>query len=137
MQLLFSFNGRINRGRFWLGALFQILLACACFGLLYVLKLLMPGTATEGGFNASGVEAIPYLVLMFGWFIAAVWSGLCLGVKRYHDRDKSGAWVLIQFVPVIGPLWYLVEAGCLAGTPGPNRFGGNPLTGTEISNVFA
>ena len=97
----------------------------------------MPGTATEGGFNANGAASIPYLVLMFGWIVAMVWSGVCLGVKRYHDRDKSGAWILIQFVPVIGVFWYFIEAGCLAGSPGPNRFGGNPLTDAAVSNVFA
>ena len=49
-------------------------------------------------------------------------------VKRWHDRDKSGWWVLINFVPVVGPLWALVECGFLRGTLGDNRFGPDPLT---------
>ena len=137
MRLLFSIHGRINRGRFWLGVLLQMLAVCAVFVAFYVLRMLMPDTARDGGFSANGVESIPYLVLMLGWTVAMAWSGVCLGVKRYHDRDKSGAWVLIQLVPIVGPFWYLIEAGMLAGTPGPNRFGGDPLTDAAVSNVFA
>jgi len=48
-------------------------------------------------------------------------------VKRYHDRDKSGWWVLIIFLPVIGALWYLIECGFLRGTDGNNAYGPDPL----------
>ena len=44
-------------------------------------------------------------------------------IKRFHDRDKSGWWVLIGLIPLIGPLWLLIELGFLKGTDGPNRFG--------------
>jgi uncharacterized membrane protein YhaH (DUF805 family) len=44
-------------------------------------------------------------------------------IKRFHDRDKSGWWVLIGLIPVIGAIWLLIELGFLKGTPGPNRFG--------------
>jgi uncharacterized membrane protein YhaH (DUF805 family) len=45
-----------------------------------------------------------------------------IGIKRFHDRDKSGWWVLIAFVPIIGWIWYLIECGFLPGTDGPNRY---------------
>jgi uncharacterized membrane protein YhaH (DUF805 family) len=48
-------------------------------------------------------------------------------IKRFHDRDKSGWWVLIGLIPLIGAIWLLVELGFLKGTPGPNRFG-TPVT---------
>ena len=44
-------------------------------------------------------------------------------IKRFHDRDKSGWWVLVTLIPIIGAIWILVELGFLKGTPGPNRFG--------------
>ena len=44
-------------------------------------------------------------------------------IKRFHDRDKSGWWVLIGLIPIIGGIWLLIELGFLKGTPGPNRFG--------------
>lgn len=48
-------------------------------------------------------------------------------IKRWHDLDKSGWWVLINFIPIVGGLWCLVECGFLKGTVGPNRFGPDPL----------
>jgi hypothetical protein len=48
-------------------------------------------------------------------------------IKRFHDRDKSGWWVLIWLIPIIGAIWLLIELGFLKGTPGPNRFG-SPVT---------
>lgn len=123
VNLLFSAQGRINRGRFWLGVLLQVVWMGAAVALFMLLQMLMPSTSVDGGFKADGIESVPYLLIMFGTCVAMVWSGICLGVKRYHDRSKSGAWILVQFIPLIGSVWYLIEAGCLAGTPGSNRFG--------------
>jgi uncharacterized membrane protein YhaH (DUF805 family) len=39
--------------------------------------------------------------------------------QRLHDRDKSGWWVLITLIPILGDLWLVVECGCLRGTMGP------------------
>jgi len=52
---------------------------------------------------------------------------LAIAIKRYHDRDKSGWWILILFIPLVGFIWFLIELGCLPGTPGPNRYGPDPL----------
>ena len=54
------------------------------------------------------------------------WIGLALAVKRWHDRDKSGWWVLINLIPLIGWIWSFVEVGCLRGTVGPNQYGADP-----------
>ena len=78
-------------------------------------------------FNIDGFKAAPYLALLFGYQGLLFWSCACLAIKRFHDRGKSGAWVLILLVPFVGPLWYLVEVGFLPGTAGPNRFGPEPL----------
>jgi uncharacterized membrane protein YhaH (DUF805 family) len=56
-----------------------------------------------------------------------VWPALAVSVKRWHDRDKSGAWVLLNLLPVIGWIWALIDNGFLRGTSGPNRFGDDPL----------
>ena len=60
-------------------------------------------------------------------FISLVWIGLAASVKRWHDCNKSGWWMPITFVPVIGGLWFLIECGFLPGTPGPNAYGSDPL----------
>lgn len=55
-----------------------------------------------------------------------IWPSLAIQVKRWHDRDKSGWWVLIGLIAVIGGIWVLVECGFLPGTAGTNRFGPPP-----------
>jgi uncharacterized membrane protein YhaH (DUF805 family) len=52
---------------------------------------------------------------------------IIVNIKRFHDRDKSGWWVLIVLIPIIGAIWLLIELGFLKGTPGPNQFG-SPVT---------
>ena len=127
IDYLFSGSGRLNRGQFWFSILFYIVGALLVAAILALLWQVIPGErGDDGSFNVSGVRAIPYLVVIFGYFIVLTWSGICIGIKRYHDRNKSGAWVLIQFVPIIGSLWYLIETGFLRGTPGPNAYGSDP-----------
>jgi uncharacterized membrane protein YhaH (DUF805 family) len=55
-----------------------------------------------------------------------LWPALAVSIKRWHDRDHSGWWVLIALVPVVGWAWMLVANGFLAGTDGPNRYGPPP-----------
>ena len=128
VQFLFSPSGRFSRQSFW-GAVIIYIIAAAIVGvLLYVLTLAIPGdNATPGEFHASGPAAIPYIALVVLYNVLAFWSGLCVGIKRYHDRDKSGWWVLIVFVPIIGSIWYFIETGFLRGTTGSNRFGLDPV----------
>lgn len=60
-------------------------------------------------------------------FIIFLWTSLMIEVKRWHDRNKSGWWILIVLLPVIGPLWALAECGFFKGTEGANHFGPDPL----------
>ena len=126
MQSLFSFDGRLNRAKFWL-----ILIATdiAVFVLLAILVAVTGGSMTmgeDGSMPSMGGGVIGNLVALV-LFVAAAWIGLAVGVKRYHDRGKSGWWVLIALVPVIGGLWYLIECGFLRGTIGPNAYGPDPV----------
>ena len=143
-QLLFSFSGRINRGKYWLAALIFVIVTLAMATISYVADQALPAQLLS-------------LVVNIGVFV----GGLAIGVKRLHDRDKSGWWLLLFYlVPsllfglgtlvfffgigaeaaggVIGGIaiyvagfavliWAFVELGCLRGTLGPNRFGPDPL----------
>jgi uncharacterized membrane protein YhaH (DUF805 family) len=53
--------------------------------------------------------------------------GIIVQIKRWHDRDKSGWWILVHFIPILGTLWCLMECGFAKGTDGQNRFGPDPL----------
>lgn len=107
-QLYFSFDGRIGLGTYWLkGALpitaFMILIA------LIDVKYFGYGPY-------SGVLTLVGRVLI-------LWPALALTVKRWHDRDKSGFWVLIGLIPYLGAVWAFIENGLLPGTRGPNQYG--------------
>ena len=107
MEVLFSFNGRVGRKTYWM---FLLGLFVVFFVIAFVLALFK----IDQNFIAI-VMAIAYL--------PAIWMSLAVQVKRWHDRDKSGWWVLIALIPIIGAIWVLVENGFLAGTEGRNRFG--------------
>jgi uncharacterized membrane protein YhaH (DUF805 family) len=130
MKFLFSAEGRVNRARFWSALIYYFVAGLIAGAIYFGLWQIIPGSVGDDGtLQVNGVAAIPYLILGFAYFIALVWSGICVGIKRFHDRDKSGWWILIQLVPLIGGIWYFVEAGCLRGTVGANRFGADPLAG--------
>jgi hypothetical protein len=59
--------------------------------------------------------------------LAAIYPALALYAKRWHDRGKSGWWTLIILIPLVGPIWLLIELGALEGTRGPNNYGPDPL----------
>ena len=107
--LLFSFDGRINRGRFWTG---------------YVLVIAMIALAGAVGISVNSNTSYVIYALVF---LLAFWPSLALYVKRFHDRGKSGWWVLISLIPVVGAIWMFVELGCLPGDNGVNEYGANPL----------
>ena len=109
-QILFGFQGRIPRRTYWLYGVVGLLLFSFVAGALL-------GIA---GVDETLAGALPNLLI--------VWPSLAISVKRWHDRGKSGWWVLISLVPVAGFIWALVENGFLRGTAGSNRFG-EDLTG--------
>ena len=106
-QILFSFEGRLSRQPFWLYGIAALLV----FVVIYALGFAMG--------RMGRIITLPVNLLY-------IWVAFAIQAKRWHDRDKSGWWVLIGFIPVIGAIWSFVEAGCLRGTEGGNRFGGDP-----------
>ena len=60
--------------------------------------------------------------------LAVLLPGLAVAVRRLHDLDRSGWWVLLALIPLIGAIVLLVWF-CARGTEGSNRFGPDPLAG--------
>lgn len=121
MELFLSMDGRIGRGKFWLGILGLIVAYLILSSILFISGLMSvdPETGMPMG---SG-----YWIGSFILAAAIIWPSLCIYGKRFHDRDKSAWWVLIGLVPLVGPIWLLIECGLLQGSDGANRFGPDPL----------
>ena len=104
-----NFQGRLNRQPFWITTLGLWL---ASVGVTLVASILFG--------SQSGATTVGLVLLV---------PSLAVAIKRYHDRDKSGWWILILLIPIVEFIWYVVELGFLPGTPGPNRYGPDPLGG--------
>jgi uncharacterized membrane protein YhaH (DUF805 family) len=145
--LLFSFHGRINRGKYWLAVLIYMV---AWVVFIAAIFMWLGGLDTANLFSFAGTGLLIWLIGLI-LFVAGIWSGLAVGIKRLHDRDKSGWWILLFWLgpsvlsgwqtatPDLGGgfilslaaiaigIWAFVELGCLRGTPGPNQYGPDPL----------
>ena len=138
--LFFSLDGRINRAKYWLGAI--VLMALGGAAILLIL-------ATVGISDAAVAFTIAVsLALLYPYYAVMA--------KRFQDRNKPGALALVGIVPltasnllytfglfdaanptmvsqifdlvIVGiSIWLLVELGILKGTQGPNRYGPDPL----------
>jgi uncharacterized membrane protein YhaH (DUF805 family) len=106
--LLFSFEGRIGRYRYWMFLL--------PYSIVYV-ALIRLDTARDTLAAGGGIGLYSGI-----FFLLTLYSSLAVGVKRCHDRDRSGWFLLLGLIPLLG-LWPAVELGFLSGTVGPNRFG--------------
>lgn len=111
-EIFLSFEGRIPRKVFWLYGILGVMVVSFVVMLVIGLLVSMLGEWLM-------ILAIPFYILL-------IWASLAVQVKRWHDRDKSGWWVLIGLIPVIGFFWQLIECGFLEGTQGDNQFGPVP-----------
>ena len=107
-ELLLGLNGRIGRRTWWLWGV----------ALPLGLSLYFTVVLRVAGASARATDiAVNLLVL---------WPMIAVSVKRWHDRGKSGLWVLVALIPLVGWLWVLIENGLLRGDAQSNRFGEVP-----------
>ena len=110
-QKYVDFNGRAKRAEYWYFFLFQVVVGPA----LFILQV---------SFGALGMSAIASIFSIIGglFSLATLLPGLSVAVRRLHDINKCGWFVLIGFIPLIGAiiLLYLLAQ---KGTEGPNKYG--------------
>lgn len=113
-ELFFSFSGRIPRATYWLRYWLP-------FTVVYILALILDlslGTMSED--------------MMIGVFtgiyaLVVLYPGLAVMVKRCHDRNRTGWFVLLTFIPFLN-IWPMIEIAFLRGTIGPNKYGDDPIS---------
>jgi uncharacterized membrane protein YhaH (DUF805 family) len=99
-----GFAGRARRAEYWQFALVHVIALIVLFAI-----------------DAAIGTSVPYLL----YTLAALIPGLAVGVRRLHDTDRSGWWLLISLVPLVGVIVLLVFL-CAAGGPGANKYGADP-----------
>ncbi len=116
-----SFEGRIGRKGLWLRYLVPIYIIVAIFaGIDFAAYYHFLSTGAQSYTLVGVAGGISTLVL-----IACTLASLAGQVKRCHDHDRSGWFLLLSFVPLAN-IWLLVELYFVRGTIGPNRFGPDP-----------
>lgn len=97
------FDGRAGRQEFWMFVVSSVI--------VYIVFAIV-----------GNLIHFPFLIAIYG--LAVLLPTLGLEIRRLHDIDKSGWWIFISFVPIIGGIWLLVLL-CMTGSPDGNRFGPN------------
>jgi uncharacterized membrane protein YhaH (DUF805 family) len=134
IDLLFGFSGRINRAKYWL--------VVSIWLVLWVIAGLLVYLA-----DYSPIAIVVAVIVL----IPSIVSATAIGIKRLHDRDKSGWWLLpfylgpllgltlasliapgmihstLSFVGFLFLIWAFVELGCLRGTIAGNPYGADPV----------
>jgi len=142
LQYLFtSFDGRINRAKWWAGI--------AILTVVSIVLGFLIGVVFGGGTFGTVLVMLVTLALFYPTYAVCA--------KRFQDRDRPGKTALYGLVPMLiasffqafgwtgAPqdpnaigwlctlinvgvlLWFVIELGILKGTPGPNHYGGDPL----------
>jgi uncharacterized membrane protein YhaH (DUF805 family) len=125
-----GFSGRAARSEYWWWFLY-IILSSVLIGFIEGALGLGTGTVETGDGGVSASFAGGPLSLI--WSLAHLLPGIAVSIRRLHDLDRSGWWLLIAFVPLVGFI-VLIVFYCTKGTSGANRFGPDPLG--PPANVF-
>src|SRR5262245_18582506 len=99
-ELLFSFKGRINRKPWWLATIAVGLAASVITGIIEVAARTSGQTTVDPithQIEPTGIFGV--LVGVVG--LVDVWIAFALSVKRLHDRDRTGWWLIWQLITVV------------------------------------
>jgi uncharacterized membrane protein YhaH (DUF805 family) len=114
------FSGRSRRMEYWYFVLFNIIV-------VIVLSLI---DTLLGTFNV--LRGVGLLSGIYG--LAVLIPSLAVTVRRLHDIDRTGWWIFINLIPLIGTIVLLVFE-LTPGTPGSNRYGPDPKQATGEARV--
>lgn len=105
------FSGRARRKEFWYFVLFNMIFAVVAWGLDYVLGIT--------------IQDLNYGPIYLVYVLAIILPNLGVAIRRLHDIGKSGWWILIELIPLIGSIW-LIVLFAKQGESGENKYGPDP-----------
>lgn len=124
-----DFQGRSTRMEFWMFFLFVMAVVIVLQVLMGIMLASSMSIDPQTGVMTGGGLGI-FAIIIWVFYLAILVPSIAVGVRRMHDQDKSGWFILI---PIANLVFY-----CLPGTPGPNRFGPDPLGGSsDMSKTFS
>lgn len=131
---LFSFEGRMGRKTFFIRS---IVLGIISLIIIFPVQVYYFNQLRDLSYFAANYDDIRYVQtesFIVTGIISVVLSlfNLPNAVRRLHDIDKSGWWILIAFVPLIGGIWLLVYF-FIRGTIGDNNYGADPKANSGSS----
>jgi uncharacterized membrane protein YhaH (DUF805 family) len=101
------FNGRARRKEFWMFVLFNLIFSAVLNIIDYVI----------------GINVLGYI-----YGLAVLVPSLAVAVRRLHDTNRTGWWIFIGLVPLVGAI-ILIVFYATDSQPGDNQYGPNPKTG--------
>lgn len=126
-----QFSGRASRSEFWFFVLFNFIVSIilgvldTTLGTGYTYEVVTNSltTATTEAASISVSQTIGYLQTFYG--LAVLIPSIALSIRRLHDTGKSGWWLLIGLIPIIG-FFVLIFFYVQDSQPGENEYGSNP-----------
>ncbi len=106
-----NFSSRAPRSEYWYWTLFVILVS--------IVANILDVVLFHGMYGYAPISSLSSLALLL--------PGIAVSVRRLHDIDRTGWWILLAFT-LIG-IFVLIYWDCVKGTAGNNRFGPDPLGG--------
>ncbi len=107
-----DFNGRASRVEFWMFTLISIIVSLLLF---LIDRQIMPGSSIQ--------------LLYTLYSLAVLVPSLAITVRRFHDTGRSGWWMLINLIPILGQIAYLVFLA-QDSQPAANQYGASPKMAT-------
>lgn len=115
-----NFSGRARRSEYWYFILFNII-----FGVAAVILDNLLGSTFNIDIPGADSMPLPYGYIYLAYSVFVFLPAIAVWVRRLHDVGKSGWFLLIVFIPVIGGIWLLILA-LQDSQPGENKYGPNP-----------
>ncbi|WBL21495.1 DUF805 domain-containing protein [Zunongwangia sp. HRR-M8] len=115
-----DFNGRARRKEYFMFGLFNALFTILCIAVSSALS--------------AWLETPAFISIYVLYMLATLVPSIAVSVRRLHDIGKSGWMLLVNFIPLVGPIWMLILL-ITDSDPENNEYGANPKQEFIIQDI--